>query len=32
MDNCTHHFEDWLTTIEVKPAVHEKLQKQKMFI
>ena len=26
------YFEDWLTTIEVRPGVHEKSEKQKMFM
>ena len=25
------YFEDWLTTIEERPAVHEKSEKQKLF-
>ena len=26
------YFEDWLKTIEVRPGVYEKSEKQKMFI
>ena len=26
------YFEDWLTTIKVRPGVYEKSEKQKMFI
>ena len=26
------YFEDWLKTIEIKPGIYEKTEKQKMFI